>query len=128
MRFAFAPRSPCPSRDLLRRSITLPAPSGRTRTTTSSTNWKIAVVDLASKVPPAASSAVPAPAERRRVWYDADTPVETPVYDRRALVPGVGLSGPAVIEELDATTVLFPGDSLEVDGAGSMVIKLGTAA
>ena len=44
MRFALAPRSPRPSRDFERTSTRAPDPSSRTRTVTSSTKRKSAVV------------------------------------------------------------------------------------
>ena len=64
---------------------------------------------------------------RRAVWFAPDAPLETPVYPRRALRPGDGLAGPAVIEQLDATTLLYPGDRLSVDAASSLLITLGAA-
>ena len=36
----------------------------------------------------------------------------------------LGLNGPAVIEQLDATTLLYPGDSLIVDAAGSLLVEV----
>jgi N-methylhydantoinase A len=71
--------------------------------------------------PPA--SGAPAPVERRDVWFDAARATATPVYDRTALAPGHALTGPAVIEQLDATTLLYPGDRLTVDAALNLVIE-----
>jgi len=34
------------------------------------------------------------------------------------------MTGPAVVEQLDATTLLFPGDRLRVDAAGSLSIEV----
>jgi hypothetical protein len=34
------------------------------------------------------------------------------------------LLGPAVIEQLDATTLLFPGDHAALDPAGNLLIEL----
>jgi N-methylhydantoinase A len=67
--------------------------------------------------------AAPTPLERRDIWFEADTPVATPVYDRAALAPGHTLTGPAVIEQLDATTLLYPGDRLTVDPALNLLIE-----
>jgi N-methylhydantoinase A len=50
--------------------------------------------------------------------------VPTPVYDRHRLVPGHRLKGPAVIEQLDATTLVYPGDELVVDEGLNMVIEV----
>lgn len=41
--------------------------------------------------------------------------VDTPVYDRYRLVPGMSVSGPAIIEERESTSVLRPGDCATVD-------------
>jgi 5-oxoprolinase (ATP-hydrolysing)/N-methylhydantoinase A len=42
--------------------------------------------------------------------------LEVPVYDREALPPGARFEGPAIVEERESTTVVPPGDHLEVDG------------
>ncbi len=49
----------------------------------------------------------------------------TPTYRRDALLAGNRISGPALIEEYASTTVLMPGDTLEVDAFGSLVIVVG---
>lgn len=67
-------------------------------------------------------------ATTRQVWFEADRAVDTPVYDRRALRPGMAFAGPAVVEELDSTTIVFPGDGVRIDAAGNMIIALGGAA
>ena len=41
--------------------------------------------------------------------------VETGVYNRYSLRPGVSINGPAIIEERESTTVIPPGDSVIVD-------------
>jgi N-methylhydantoinase A len=41
--------------------------------------------------------------------------METPIYDRYRLVPGVSFSGPAVIEERESTTALGPGSQIVMD-------------
>lgn len=68
--------------------------------------------------------AAPAPATKRPVFFAPDSPIETPIYDRAELVPGQVMTGPAVVEQLDATTLLFPGDRLRVDAAGSLSIEV----
>ncbi|MDR7488979.1 MAG: hypothetical protein QN167_09200, partial [Armatimonadota bacterium] len=54
--------------------------------------------------------------------------VEVPVYDRYALAPGSTLSGPAVIEEGEATTLLWSGDRLTVDAQHNLVVEPAVAA
>jgi N-methylhydantoinase A len=51
--------------------------------------------------------------------------VDTPSYARTALLAGNKIAGPAVIEEHASTTVLLPGDELEVDGYGNLLITVG---
>ena len=60
----------------------------------------------------------------RAVWFDGDAPKNTPVYNRAKLAVGQKLEGPAVIEQLDATTILGPRDRCQVDGAGNIVVDL----
>ena len=60
----------------------------------------------------------------RPVWFDGEAPLDTPVYDRAKLLPGQKLDGPAVIEQLDATTVLGPGDQCQIDRAGNLFVEL----
>jgi N-methylhydantoinase A len=52
----------------------------------------------------------------RDVWLpEAGTLVAVPVYDRERLEPGHRLSGPAIVEQMDATTLLLPGQTAAVD-------------
>ena len=64
------------------------------------------------------------PEQMRPVWFDGDTPTNTPIYDRAKLAVGQKLEGPAVIEQLDATTILRPRDRCQVDDAGNIVVDL----
>ena len=52
-------------------------------------------------------------------WHDCT------VWRREALLAGNRISGPAVIEEVSATTVLYPGDLALVDPVGSLIIEVG---
>jgi N-methylhydantoinase A len=49
----------------------------------------------------------------------------TPIYRRDRLRPGHRIAGPAVVEQMDATTVILPGQSAAVDEWGSLVIDTG---
>ena len=73
---------------------------------------------------PAADRA-PEPAGYRPVWFDGEAAVETPVYRRESLAAGTVFAGPAIVEQLDSTTVAFPGDRAAVDAAGNLVIAVG---
>lgn len=62
--------------------------------------------------------------ERRPVWF-AGAMQETPVYDRQRLTPSLVFTGPAIVEQLDATTVVEPGNRVEVDAYGNLLIAIG---
>ena len=63
-------------------------------------------------------------ASLRAVWFSADTAQDTPVYARATLMPGDTIAGPAVIEQMDATTLLFPGDRATVDPYLNLVVEI----
>jgi len=48
----------------------------------------------------------------------------TAVYDRDKLVPGAQMTGPAIIEQKDSTTLLFPGHSARVDPYRNIIINV----
>lgn len=66
--------------------------------------------------------ATPARKSIRPVYFDGAFR-DTPVYDRAALLPGFRLDGPAVVEEFGSTTVVFPGQHLEVDPHGVLIVR-----
>jgi N-methylhydantoinase A len=47
-----------------------------------------------------------------------------PVYDRALLRPGHRLEGPAIVDQSDSTTVIYPGQLAEVDGFGNIIITV----
>ena len=61
-------------------------------------------------------------ASRQVYFAEAGGFVETPVFRRPALLAGNVVEGPALIEEHASTTVLLPGDRMEVDRLGNLVI------
>lgn len=46
------------------------------------------------------------------------------IHERRCLKPGQQMDGPAVIEQVDSTTILSPGDRARVDLYGNLIITL----
>ena len=64
-----------------------------------------------------------APIGTRRVWFD-NSWHDTPIYRREALAPGATLTGPAIVEQLDTTTVIEPGDGARVDALGNLEITV----
>jgi N-methylhydantoinase A len=64
------------------------------------------------------------PVTHRCVVFETEDWFDTPVFRRDALAPGQQTKGPAIIEQLDATTVVYPGDSSIVDDWGNLIIDL----
>ena len=62
--------------------------------------------------------------ERRPVRFDGAWH-DTPVYRRERLPFDVRGTGPAVFEQLDATTIVPPGDRFAGDGLGNLLVTLG---
>jgi N-methylhydantoinase A len=50
--------------------------------------------------------------------------VRTPVFEREDLVRGRRMTGPAVITEYSATTVITPDKTFWIDGAENLVISI----
>ena len=48
----------------------------------------------------------------------------TDIYERQNLPPASFIRGPAVIEQADSTTLLFPGNSGEIDAYGNIIIHI----
>jgi N-methylhydantoinase A/oxoprolinase/acetone carboxylase beta subunit len=57
------------------------------------------------------------------VWFEGGWR-EARVHQRDALVPGMRFIGPAIVEQIDATTVIEPGQAVEVDHIGNLVIDV----
>jgi N-methylhydantoinase A len=77
----------------------------------------IALDGLGGEVTPGGPSAT------RPVWFDGGWR-DTPIYRRERLAAGVTLEGPAIVEQLDATTVIEPGDHVRVDALGNLEITV----
>ena len=61
--------------------------------------------------------------EQRPLWLKEEgRAVDCPVYDRYALRAGDALDGPAVVEEMDASTVVPGGFSARLDDYGNLVM------
>ena len=63
---------------------------------------------------------------KRPVYFDGRFRT-TSIYDRALLLAGNRIDGPALIEEYASTTVLWPGDRLEVDPYGNLHISVAGA-
>jgi len=64
----------------------------------------------------------PEPFETRDAWFGPGEPQPTPVYRRNDLYPGTRLVGPLIVEERTSTTVIYPGQKLEVDEFCNMIV------
>jgi N-methylhydantoinase A len=64
------------------------------------------------------------PVGERRVYFQDLGPMETPIYRRDDLPAGFATAGPLIVEEISSTTVVHPGQRLEVGGSGVMTIGL----
>ncbi len=67
----------------------------------------------------------PTPVDHRDVTFSTSGPERTPIYHRDHLVPGTDFQGPAIVDQMDSTTIIFPGDTVIIDGFGNMIITLG---
>ena len=66
------------------------------------------------------------PIGMRDIVFDGCTPVKTPVYRRDQLAPGQVLIGPGVLEQQDATGLIYPGDTASTDEWGYLAVRLGS--
>ena len=79
--------------------------------------------DKGGKEPP-----VGAKSGSRRVYFEADGGGawhDCGVWNREALLAGNEIDGPAVVEEVSATTVLYPGDRGRIDEFGGLIVDVG---
>jgi N-methylhydantoinase A len=51
--------------------------------------------------------------------------VDTPVIDRSSLPDNASISGPALIEEPECTTLVLPGDTATTTPHGNLIIHIG---
>jgi len=59
----------------------------------------------------------------RQVWFDK-TFHATPIYVRELLPTRARFNGPAIVEQLDCTTVIEPGNRVEVDSIGNLIVTV----
>ncbi|MBM4424182.1 MAG: hydantoinase/oxoprolinase family protein [Chloroflexi bacterium] len=58
----------------------------------------------------------------RKVILMGNDIMDCPIYDRPLLAAGERLDGPAIVEEWTSTTLLLPGQTLEVDPYGNLIL------
>lgn len=59
----------------------------------------------------------------RRVWFDGGWQ-NTPIYRRDALPEGATFTGPAIVEQMDTTVVIEPGDHVSQDRDGNLIVEV----
>ncbi|MCZ6874994.1 MAG: hydantoinase/oxoprolinase family protein [bacterium] len=69
-----------------------------------------------------AETCTPPPEHTRQVYFSTTGFVETPVLARLALRAGHVIDGPAIVEQLDTTTVIYPGHQVVVDAYGNLLM------
>jgi N-methylhydantoinase A len=91
--------------------------------------WKLSAVGGAPRVALAKQQPLSGEGTRKGVRraYFPEVPgyLECPVYDRHALPAGITLTGPAIVEERESTTVLPPGVEAVVDEYASLLVGAG---
>ncbi len=60
----------------------------------------------------------------RQVYFPDGGFRETSIYDREHLLPGMQFEGPAILEEREATAVVWPGNLARVDEYGSIILQM----
>jgi N-methylhydantoinase A len=65
--------------------------------------------------------------ERPVSWARGSAPERTPIYDRARFHPGHELVGPAIVEQLDSTTLIGPGQRARLDEYRNLHINLALA-
>jgi N-methylhydantoinase A len=60
---------------------------------------------------------------QRAVWFAGEVH-ETPIYQRHLLPADMALDGPTIIEQMDCTIVVEPGNRVTLDGLGNLVIEV----
>ena len=92
-------------------------------------SWRVKLSGPRPRLPDLAQvfggASAQAPMRGRRPAYfgPATGFVNTPVYDRYALVPGTQVSGPAIIEERESTAIIPPGMAGRVDRRFNLLIR-----
>jgi N-methylhydantoinase A len=91
-------------------------------------NLRVTAIGLLPKLQPqiasAASSSLPgALAGSRPVYFDQlGGFVDTPCYTRSRLAPGMTFEGPAIVDQDDTTTVIFPDFHAKVDPVSNLIL------
>jgi len=92
-------------------------------------NWRAVIsgpspaLTITSGLETGAATAPTAKKHRAAYFPEPGGYVETPVYDRYRLDPGVRFVGPVIVEERESTTVIGPGALISVDAHRNLVAE-----
>ncbi|MDO7485153.1 hypothetical protein Q5O89_02830 [Peribacillus frigoritolerans] len=89
------------------------------------TSFGIVDKPVISEMKESESAVEDAKIEERNVFFNQIGWCRTPVYERTKLARGHELSGPAIVEEQSASTVIMEGQKLSVDAYGNLIIETG---
>lgn len=81
-----------------------------------------AELDLSRLIDPKGRKATAIPTDTRKVWFDGWQ--DTPVYWRDHLPLELNLKGPAVIEQMDTTSIIDPGCTVASDADGNLIVTV----
>ncbi len=72
--------------------------------------------------PPSQTTLISSPVTRA-VWFDRAGPIATAIYQRDQLKPGDQIHGPAIVEQMDTTTLIRPGSLATLNSANHLIIN-----
>lgn len=72
--------------------------------------------------PPSQTTLISSPVTRA-VWFDRAGPIAAAIYQRDQLKPGDQIQGPAIVEQMDTTTLIRPGSLATVNTANHLTIS-----
>ncbi|HEX5997311.1 MAG TPA: hydantoinase/oxoprolinase family protein [Jiangellales bacterium] len=76
----------------------------------------------AVRLPEGGADASPAATGTTQIWVDGEH-VKARLYDRAKLAAGNVVPGPAIVTEMDSTTLILPGHHGTVDAVGTILIR-----
>ena len=93
------------------------------------TTFRAEAVAAVAKAPIRAFPPASAPVEEsimatREVWLpECGGFTSAPVYDRETLGPGHVIAGPAIVEQMDSTTLILAGQTATVDAYLNLIVE-----
>lgn len=95
-------------------------------------NWRMTVVgpqpitQMKKTVVPKGASLDQALKGKRKAYSPVDDAfIDFVVYDRYSLQPGMKIKGPAIVEEMESTSIIGPHTSAQVDEYQNLIVEIG---